>query len=430
MKTNGIILTALIWLLIPAGNTLAQNSHVADGSETDTSYSDTQTDIYITPNQFSGSDTERINQAIEAAAGTGRRVVIPRRNQTNEGDKNLWLLDSAILMQNGSTLELNNCHIKLSDRSRDNMIRSANSGLGITEIQPMQDVYIYGVGDVLLEGAERPRASGDGNKTLGKQTYGTDAGVPGESQTGDWRNVGILFAFVENFRIENLKIKDSHAWAISLERSSRGHIRDIRFRSSGRKLIDGKYETLLNQDGLNLRVGCHNITIDGLSGSTGDDLLALTNVPRENSEREAGGVSWTQVSGYEWRGDDDDIRNICIRNVEGRTNHSVVRFLTNHKGHIYDVKLDGVFDKGTRFATVRIGCRGIGGIKRLFLNNIRGGARHTIIIEQTLADSIISNVIHGRDTGDPITYRSSEDLRNVQTSQLLHKAPPAGSTKK
>src|SRR5690606_15145127 len=102
----------------------------------------------------------------------------------------IWLLDSAILVRSGTVLELENCHLKLSDKSRDNFIRSANSGLGITEIAPLENIHIRGIGRAILEGADRPRATGDGAKTLGKHSYGTDAGKEGESQLGDWRNIG------------------------------------------------------------------------------------------------------------------------------------------------------------------------------------------------------------------------------------------------
>ena len=149
---------------------------------------------FVSPNSFEGSDVERINEAIRVAAEKG----LARGGASTESrraSEDLWLLDSAILVRDNTTLVLDNCHIKLSDRCRDNMIRSANCGLGITDIRPMKHVHICGVGHVLLEGADHPRATGDSAKTLGQRTYGTDAGKEGESQTGDWRNIGILLAF-------------------------------------------------------------------------------------------------------------------------------------------------------------------------------------------------------------------------------------------
>ena len=77
----------------------------------------------VTPNAFQGADSERINQAIAAGAASGRRVVIPKTNHAADGPRDIWLLDSAILVQSGTTLDLENCRIKLSDRCRDNIIR-------------------------------------------------------------------------------------------------------------------------------------------------------------------------------------------------------------------------------------------------------------------------------------------------------------------
>ncbi len=43
----------------------------------------------VTPNAFQGSDVDRINQAIRAAAGTGKRVVVPRRNQAADANSGM-----------------------------------------------------------------------------------------------------------------------------------------------------------------------------------------------------------------------------------------------------------------------------------------------------------------------------------------------------
>lgn len=398
-----------------------------------------ETRNFLTPNDFTGSDASRINQAIARAAQTGKRVVIPRRNMTATGDKNAWLLDTAILLRSHSTLELNNCVIKLADHCRDNLIRSANCGYGISTIEPIRDVCIYGVGQVLLEGADRPRATGDSAKRLGDLTceneadwetsYGTDAGVEGEKQTGDWRNIGILLAGVENFRIERLCLKDTHAWAISLERCSAGYVGHITFDSCERKWIDGEYRYVLNQDGLDLRLGCHDIIIENISGVVGDDLVALSNLADPDGEL-PGSFEGTEVSGNRYRGSEDDLRDITIRNISGYSagRHHIVRLLNTRMGQLYNVVLDGVIDTsptpGT--ATVLIGSQHYGGrvpvgyTRRLVMNNIIGASQHTIHIDGTLADSIITNVIHGASTGTPITYAIDRQyIRNVETANLI-----------
>jgi len=391
----------------------------------------------VTPNDFQGSDVERINQAIIAAAKMGERVVIPRVNHAADGDREIWLLDAAILVRSNTYLELQNCHIKLSDRSRDNMIRSANCGLGITDIEPITNVHIVGKGRAVLEGADKPRATGDSAKTLGERTYGTDAGVEGESQTGDWRNIGILLAYVEQFRIENLFLKDAHAWTISLERCANGVVRDIEFSAGEGKEVNGKFETFLNQDGLNLRQGCRDILIENIHGHTGDDLIALTNILNETQS--AGTPDSTMVSRANNRGDGlDDIRNVIIRNVRGYTagGHHIVRLLNASGLKIHDVILDGLIDTSEgrpAKAAIKIGDANprwggvtpLGDTYRIFISNVMSRAQHTILIGGSLAESSISNVIKYEASGEPITYESGEEyVRNVMISDV--KTMPAG----
>jgi hypothetical protein len=386
---------------------------------------------FITPNAFEGSDVERINQAVMAAAGTGKRVVIPRRKVGGGGDRDVWLLDAAILVPGDTVLELDNCHLKLSDQCRDNMIRSANCGEGITDIQPLRGIHIYGVGSVLLEGADRPRATGDGGKTLGKQTFGTDSGVERESQTGDWRNIGILLASVEDFSIRNLAMKDSHCWAISLERCAHGTLRDLDFASGGRKVIDGVEQTILNQDGVDLRMGCHDILIENITGYSGDDLIALTAIP--NADSVAGSLRSTMVSSCRDRGEGlDDIRHVIIRNVRGycKGGHHIVRLLNTSGVRMHDIILDGLIDTSPAEmrcrAAVKIGDSHYGGgvaplgdTFRIIVNNVMSRSEHTIMIGGSLCDSIISNVIRYDIAGDAVTLVAGpEYFRDVAVTSV------------
>ena len=263
------------WCCIP----VSDNFHCSGRFGSSESSKSIQPALFVTPNEFKGTDVERINQAIEVASASGKRVVIPRVNLSGQEKREIWLLDSAILLRSNTTLELDNCHIKLSDRCRDNLIRSANCGMGITEIKPMKNIHIRGIGRPVLEGADRPRATGGADKKLGTQTYGTDAGVAKESQFGDWRNIGVLLSFVEDFSVENIRIVDSHCLAISMERCAHGMLRDIDIASSGFKVIDGVRQTFLNQDGVELVLGCHDIIITNITGYSGDDLVALCAIP-------------------------------------------------------------------------------------------------------------------------------------------------------
>ena len=59
----------------------------------------------VSPNEFQGTDVERINQAIDAAVKLGCRAVIPRVNVQGEERRDVWLLDSAIPVRSDAALE-------------------------------------------------------------------------------------------------------------------------------------------------------------------------------------------------------------------------------------------------------------------------------------------------------------------------------------
>lgn len=391
---------------------------------------------FITPNEFSGSDSERINQAVAEGATCGLRVVVPRMNQSPQGTKPLWILDSAILLPGNTTLELQDCHIKLSDQCRDNFIRSANCGKGITEVTPLRNIHILGSGSVLLEGADHPRATGDSAKSLGKRSYGTDAGVEGENQFGDWRNIGILMAYVENFSLVGITIKDSHCWAVSLERCAHGRICDLEFASNEHYTIDGEAVKFLNQDGLDLRQGCHDITIDGISGYAGDDLVAFTAISWNGTPAE--GLSSSMVTPANNRGDGlDDIHHITLRNVRGhsRGGHHIVRLLNAGGLCIHNILIDGIQDTSTGDrhdrAALKIGdgnpawggVAPLGDTRHIAINNIISRAENAILIGGSLSESVINNIVCTE--GALITYQSgAEHVRDVLCSNVL---PPASS---
>lgn len=201
----------------------------------------------ITPNQFKGTDTQCIQAAIYTARETTNRIVIPSRNSNGT---NLWLMDSAILVPSNMTIILDNCTMQLSDRCRDNMFRSDNVGIGIKNPGWNYNISIIGIGTVTLKGANNPRATGDSNKTLSLTpemdveklgnwgiTYGRDAGGKGMKQTGDWCNIMILMAYVDGFTLKNIKIENSHAWAVSNERVLNADISDIRFNIPKKPLL-------------------------------------------------------------------------------------------------------------------------------------------------------------------------------------------------
>ncbi|MBQ9131136.1 MAG: hypothetical protein IJX62_01520 [Clostridia bacterium] len=300
-------------------------------------------------NDFYGkNDSEILNNAIKGRGADRIVVISPRQIATNEPERRYWLLDEAILLPEDTTVILQNARLKLSDRCRDNFFRSANCGIGIEDPLPIRSIHIRGEGSCLLEGADHPRATGDGGKLLHApcphfpediskfadwipeerrspekisfsdihdHTYGTDSGKDGASQYGDWRNIGILLANVDDFSISGLCLKDYHGWGISLEACSNGRIEKIHFDAHMHKMIDGTYMNMENQDGIDLRNGCHHIIISDITGFTGDDVIALTAIAANKKYLPGGSFRTTHVMHNDWSRREKDIHDIIIRNV-------------------------------------------------------------------------------------------------------------------
>ncbi len=387
-----------------------------------------------TPENFSGSDTARINAAVQAASQFGGVVRIGPRKPDEAAKRDYWLLDSAILLPGNTTLYLDNCKLKLSDRCRDNFIRTANCGIGIAKVEPIENVHIIGIGNVELIGADHPRATGDAAKGLNVRSYGTDAGKPNESQTGDWRNIGVLLAHVSRFTLQNITIRQAHCWSVSLERCTYGKVVDLTFDATQERIIDGKKVDSLNQDGLDLRKGSHDITVENIRGRTGDDLVALTAI--RAAAVPGGQLDSTEVSQTDPEAM-NDIYNVTIRNVVGYSagGHQIIRFLNASGMKIHHVILDGVIDTSPQeiddYVTIRIGDANPkwGGVTPLgdtygfVITNIQSKSKSAIMIAGSLTDSIISNVINYNPEVTGITYKSGiENVRNVQVSHFINAA--------
>ena len=75
---------------------------------------------YTDPNNYQGSDIEKINAAVRDACKTNGIVRLFKRKPDAESHREYWLIDSAILLPGNISFYIMNCKIKLSDRSRDN----------------------------------------------------------------------------------------------------------------------------------------------------------------------------------------------------------------------------------------------------------------------------------------------------------------------
>ena len=386
----------------------------------------------ITPNQFRGTDIQRIQAAIDAAEGTTNKVFIP---PANANGTNIWLLDSAILVPGNMTVILDNCTLQISDRSRDNMFRSRNAGTGIQDPEWISNISIIGVGDVLLKGADNPRSTGDGGRTLIRDpseathwrvSYGSDAGKEGMKQTGDWRNIMILMAYVDGYKLKNLNIENAHAWAVSNERVINAEITDIRFNCPEDMVVNGRKVKVSNRDGINLRHGCKNFRINNISGNTGDDFIALSILGLNSEIQEGGTLNSTMVTGRRFRGREDDIENIYITNLSCEyPTWRGVAIRGNDVARIQNVYINGMIWNGPH-TPVLLGGSGYGNpshpgnINNIHIMNVIGYGRSLIHIEEAVADCYFSNCIYLGDGDEIITYGiDKEKTRNIVAENMI-----------
>ena len=363
---------------------------------------------YLSPNMYSeGSQIERIQRAIRDAEKTTRRVVIPSQDLVE--NSNVWLIDEAILLPGDMDLELNNCVIKLSDKCRDNFIRSANSGLGVVDIEPIKNIRVRGVGNVLLLGADNPRSTGDHNKLLSLSpnnyslSYGTDAGNPYENQKGGWRNHGIVLAYVENFEISGITLKDYHAHGIVLERSSNGLVKDIVFDVKQSVQVDGVLRQILNQDGIGVRFGCRNIIIDNLRGRSGDDFI---NIGLTDTGVKSGEENVNVVSGSIYRGDVDNIENIYLQNWQDfySISHRAMRIMPIGNLKIRNVFIENmIINKSTKLG---LNIQYATNIKGLFVKNI---ITHHSVMAKGISNASFRDILY-MGVGNAIDINPSETV--------------------
>lgn len=415
----------------------------------------------ININDFLGlTDSDIIENAINNKQADGIVLIPPRRAKV-EPERTYWLIDRAILLPENTTVIMQNSTIKLSDRCRDNFFRSANSGLGIEFPERISNIHIRGEGLCVLEGADHPRATGDSSKLLHTpcphfpedvcrysdwvpeerrksgeldfwdvhaHSYGTDAGKEGESQYGDWRGIGILLANVEDFSISNLRIVKSHGWGISLEACANGRVEKIDFDATMYKDIDGMNMNMENQDGIDLRNGCHHIIISDITGHTGDDVIALTAIANP-TYKPGGSLKNTHVMHNDWSKRERDIHDIVIRNVVAHSYLCLVVRLLPLLTRIYNVVIDGIIDTAAdcnaALATVQLGDDGSyfenypDSMRNITISNVVCNSRQAIVVEGFLTDSTITNVVNRNPHCEPITVLRENGLKNVKTSNLV-----------
>ncbi len=285
---------------------------------------------FYTPNDFlQGTDSARIQAAVDAAHTTGCNLVkIPRLNEVS--GKQIWIIDKTILLPSDMTVILSNCHLRMADGVMCQMFTNSNdlTEIGNTVQGEQKNIRIIGEGNAVLDGGEEtPLNEGTSRKN----------GLPSIRY-----NVTIGLHNVSGFVLDNFTIRDQRWWAIRCSYADNGRISNLHFELTER---EEKYHRWRNQDGIDLRIGCHDVVIENITGETGDDVIALTALSRK------GGSDYGDIVA----GKSSYIHHVCIDKVFAFCNFcAIVRLLSQQGNKIHDISISNIFDTSRYNETARV----------------------------------------------------------------------------
>ena len=211
---------------------------------------------YITPNDkgiISDTDSHSIQSAVNEAIKTDvRRVLIPRINERT--GKAQWDIDEAIILSSNIEIVLDNCYIRQTDGTMDNVFRNFNDdAMRSTLEEEQENIIIRGVGNAIIDGGVHNGLT---------QKNSMKDGLPHVE-----KNNVIRLHNLRGFKLLDFTILNQRWWAINLNYVEEGYISGLKI-----KCDNGSH----NLDGIDLRSGCNNIILENLFGQAGDDFIALT----------------------------------------------------------------------------------------------------------------------------------------------------------
>lgn len=271
--------------------------------------------------EFLANGGNHITNLIKKALSEGKRQV------KISGD---WLIEKTVLIPSDFTLILEDCHLRMASNTLCNMFTNENcrTEKGRTLAGTDKNIKIIGIGRAILDGGEYNGLSEKNSRVDGRPHICV--------------NNLILFTNVDGFEVKDIHLRNQRWWAMNFIYCRHGKILNIDFKSDDTvvhpdgKVTHGLYEgapaLINNSDGIDLRVGCHNILIENITGFTQDDSVACTCL---NGELE---------KDFTVEGLTTDLYNISIRNINTKSLHGNVRLLNQGGTKLYNILVDGVFD--------------------------------------------------------------------------------------
>ena len=316
---------------------------------------------FLTPNEkgiMAVSDAASIQNAIDAAVENGiNKVVIPRYNKRS--DSNVWVIDATIRVPANMMLVLEDCRLELAEGFDGVMI--ANSNANAEE------------GKLIAGEQTNIRIQGKGNAVL-------------------CGNGQILYLHnVRNFTVEGFRVEGGAGEVLALMYCTYGKVFNIDFA--------GDFAAQ-NQNGVALRSGCHDVTVENITGVVGGNVVTL--VAEAGPELEVAAHVMGLVV---------DVRNIIVKNIKATCSGSLVK-LHNQDGRLlYNILIESVEDtsadysENRPFSGVMIGdvnakpndrAALLGETKTITVRNLFTRARYGVTICGALTNTLLESIhIHG-----------------------------------
>lgn len=353
------------------------------------------------------SDDGKIRLAIQTAKTTGtNRVCIP-------GKGTPWVIQETIALPSDIEILIDGAHMIMADNTFCQMFATENYLKKERRLQT--NIEIHSINGAVL----------DGGKYNGLSEYNSlQDGNPHISC-----NTLMLFYYTEKLYVHDLYITNQRHWAITNMFVEHSVYRDIVFKADLSRVDESgvhhpyqfplKYKEIYvkNADGIDLRVGCHHITIENISGFTEDDTVALTALGAFEREYAPEGMSL-------------DIHDVTIRNVVSDCYIcSNVRLLCGRGNKLYNITIDGVRDIANNplyrsNATVRIGDilygepSGEGDMHHITVKNVQSRGNTAVSICRPLQDAVFENIVNENKQFVAVEIRHGAQLDRVSFSEL------------
>ena len=335
---------------------------------------------------FATHGSAHITGLIEEAVRNGSRVAVVIGN---------WEIETAVRIPGDFTLVLDGCHLKMADGVYANLFVNEHhdTDIGRTVEGTDHNITILGRNGAILDG---------GNYNgLSEKTQLTNGLPP------IWKNNLLLFTNVDGFEIRNLSCHNQRWWAMNFIFCSNGKLENLHFQSNDTAIDEngnvyhglrrsGYGDVLVkNSDGIDLRMGCHHITIENITGFTEDDAVALT------------GLDGIMQQHFMVEGLCPDIHHITVKNVATASYCSNMRLLNQGGIKLHDIYIDGIYDTSENSPhmdrgnyAIRLGDRRLYGSRQctsdefynITVRNIRSRAEFAVSLGVEPKNLVLDNV--------------------------------------